>query len=49
VVTGLLYIDEKAPDMHAVAGTVATPLVDLEYETLCPGGAALAELMDEYR
>jgi 2-oxoglutarate ferredoxin oxidoreductase subunit beta len=49
VVTGLLYIDESAPDMHAVAGTIATPLVDLAFEALCPGGAALAELMEEYR
>jgi 2-oxoglutarate ferredoxin oxidoreductase subunit beta len=49
VVTGLLYIDESAPDMHGVAGTVATPLVDLAFEALCPGGAALAELMEEYR
>jgi 2-oxoglutarate ferredoxin oxidoreductase subunit beta len=49
VVTGLLYIDESAADMHAVAGTVETPLVDLAFETLCPGKAALAELMDEYR
>ncbi len=49
VVTGLLHIDENAPDMHAVAGTVETPLVDLDFNALCPGGAALAELMDEYR
>src|SRR6476469_5222019 len=49
VVTGLLYLDESAPDMHAVAGTVETPLVDLAFEELCPGSAALAELMAEYR
>ena len=49
VVTGLLYIDESASDMHAVAGTIARPLVDLPYEELCPGSGALAELMDEYR
>jgi 2-oxoglutarate/2-oxoacid ferredoxin oxidoreductase subunit beta len=49
VVTGLLYIDESAPDMHAVAGTVETPLVDLDFEALCPGSPALAELMEEYR
>jgi 2-oxoglutarate ferredoxin oxidoreductase subunit beta len=49
VVTGLLYLDESAPDMHAVAGTVETPLVDLGFEELCPGSAALAELMAEYR
>jgi 2-oxoglutarate ferredoxin oxidoreductase subunit beta len=49
VVTGLLYIDESAADMHAVSGTVAKPLVELPYEELCPGSGALAELMDEYR
>jgi Pyruvate:ferredoxin oxidoreductase and related 2-oxoacid:ferredoxin oxidoreductases, beta subunit len=49
VVTGLLYIDEARADMHGVAGTVARPLVELPYEELCPGSAALAELMDEYR
>jgi 2-oxoglutarate ferredoxin oxidoreductase subunit beta len=49
VVTGLLYIDESAHDMHAVNGTVATPLVDLPFESLCPGSAALEELMEEYR
>ena len=49
IVTGLLYIDETAADMHGVSGTVSTPLVDLPYEQVCPGGAALAELMHEYR
>jgi len=49
VVTGLLYIDESAPDMHGGAGTVEKPLVDLGFEELCPGGAALSELMEEYR
>jgi len=49
VVTGLLYIDEKAPDLHAVSATVARPLVDISYDELCPGSAALGELMAEYR
>jgi 2-oxoglutarate ferredoxin oxidoreductase subunit beta len=49
VVTGLLYIDQSAADMHGVSGTVARPLVDVPYEELCPGSAALAELMEEYR
>ena len=49
VVTGLLYIDESAPDMHGVSGTVDRPLVDIPFEELCPGSNALAELMDEYR
>jgi len=49
VVTGLLHIDERAPDMHAVSGTIERPLVDLPFDEICPGSAALAELMEEYR
>ena len=49
IVTGLLYIDESAQEMHGVSGTIDRPLVDVPYEELCPGGAALAELMEEYR
>ena len=49
VVTGLLYIDESGQDMHAVNNTVDTPLVDLPYEDLCPGAAALEELQKEFR
>ena len=49
VVTGLLHIDESAPDMHAVSGTVERPLIDIPFEELCPGSGALALLMDEYR
>ena len=49
VVTGLLHIDERAPDMPAVSGTAARPLVEMPWEALCPGSAALEELMDEYR
>jgi 2-oxoglutarate ferredoxin oxidoreductase subunit beta len=49
VVTGLLYIDESAADMHGVSETIDRPLVDIPYEELCPGSGALAELMDEYR
>ncbi len=49
IATGLLYIDEGAPDMHASAGTVETPLTDLPFEALCPGSAALDRIMDGYR
>ena len=52
VVTGLLYVDpaaESAPDdMHALAGTDDRPLVDIPYEELCPGAAALEALMAEF-
>ena len=49
VVTGLLYIDKSGADMHAVSNTVERPLVELPYESLCPGSDALEKLMDEYR
>lgn len=48
VVTGLLYIEDDAEDMHALNRTAAAPLHDLPYERLCPGGAALDELMREF-
>jgi 2-oxoglutarate ferredoxin oxidoreductase subunit beta len=49
VVTGLLYIDKSGTDMHAVSNTAERPLVELPYESLCPGRDALERLMDEYR
>jgi 2-oxoglutarate ferredoxin oxidoreductase subunit beta len=49
VVTGLLYLDERGADMHAVNNSVETPLVELPYEVLCPGSSALNALMEEYR
>jgi 2-oxoglutarate ferredoxin oxidoreductase subunit beta len=49
IVTGLLYIDESSSDMHETANTVARPLVDVSYDALCPGKAALEQLMEEYR
>jgi 2-oxoglutarate/2-oxoacid ferredoxin oxidoreductase subunit beta len=48
VVTGLLYVETDAADMHTANRTVDTPLVDLPYEELCPGAAALDALMAEY-
>jgi 2-oxoglutarate ferredoxin oxidoreductase subunit beta len=47
--TGLLYIDASSDDMHAINGTVETPLIDLPYESLCPGSTALDALMEEMR
>jgi 2-oxoglutarate/2-oxoacid ferredoxin oxidoreductase subunit beta len=48
VPTGLLYVEARGEDMHALAGTVERPLVELPYEELCPGRAALEELMGEW-
>ncbi len=49
VATGLLYLDEAGHDFHDMSGTVDTPLVDLPYEQLCPGAAALEELQERFR
>ena len=44
IVTGLLYVDPEAQDMHAYLDTVETPLNQLTEAELCPGQAALAKL-----
>ena len=49
VVTGLLYLEEDTGDMHAQNGTVETPLIDLPFDQLCPGRAALDELQQHFR
>lgn len=49
VVTGLLYLDPKTADMHTMNKSAKTPLVNVAFETLCPGKGQLAELMEEYR
>jgi 2-oxoglutarate ferredoxin oxidoreductase subunit beta len=46
IVTGLLYINEEAQDMHGLAGTCDVPLVDIPYEKLNPGKEALREFQD---
>jgi 2-oxoglutarate ferredoxin oxidoreductase subunit beta len=48
VATGLLYIREDGADVHAREKTVDTPMRELPFASLCPGGAALDKLMDEY-
>ena len=44
VVTGLLYVDPDASDLHAALNTGAAPLNALGREDLCPGAQALAGL-----
>ncbi|MBL8307135.1 MAG: 2-oxoacid:ferredoxin oxidoreductase subunit beta [Rubrivivax sp.] len=41
VVTGLLYLDPLATDLHTAFNTTATPLNALGKAELCPGAAAL--------
>lgn len=49
IATGLLFIDESGSDMHSMMRTVEQPLVDVPFEKLCPGSAALQKLMTRYR
>ena len=49
VLTGLLYVEEKADDMHANLKTSAVPLNRLGEKELCPGAAKLVDINAEYR
>jgi 2-oxoglutarate/2-oxoacid ferredoxin oxidoreductase subunit beta len=49
VVTGLLYIEDDAEDIHRHLNTVERPLNTLSEKDLCPGSAKLAQVNDEYR
>ncbi|HWU25525.1 MAG TPA: 2-oxoacid:ferredoxin oxidoreductase subunit beta [Rhizomicrobium sp.] len=49
VVTGLLYIEDNAEDLHHHLNSVETPLNRLGAKELCPGAAKLAQINDEYR
>jgi 2-oxoglutarate ferredoxin oxidoreductase subunit beta len=44
VVTGLLYVDPLATDLHTALNTTARPLNVLGADQLCPGTAALEKL-----
>jgi len=44
VVTGLLYVEEGAEDLHRHLNTVETPLNQLAEAELCPGNRALEAL-----
>jgi 2-oxoglutarate ferredoxin oxidoreductase subunit beta len=41
VLTGLLYLNRDAPDLHEVLGTVRRPLNSLTEKELCPGSKVL--------
>ncbi len=49
VVTGVLFADETISDMHEASQTPQSPLTRLPYKALCPGSAALDQLMEEFR
>jgi 2-oxoglutarate ferredoxin oxidoreductase subunit beta len=44
VVTGLLYVDPEAVDLHQHINTVDTPLNQLGVRELCPGSVALERI-----
>jgi 2-oxoglutarate ferredoxin oxidoreductase subunit beta len=44
IVTGLLFIDAEAGDLHGRLNTVETPLNRLDEGVLCPGAAMLARI-----
>jgi len=44
VVTGLLYVEREAEDLHEHLHTVETPLNALDEKALCPGAAALDKI-----
>jgi 2-oxoglutarate ferredoxin oxidoreductase subunit beta len=49
IVTGLLYVEPEAHDLHGHLNTVARPLNELAERELCPGAAALAKFNDGLR
>ncbi len=49
VLTGLLYVDPDAGDLHAAMNTTAAPLNSLGVQKLCPGVPALDKLNASFR
>lgn len=49
VVTGLLYLDPAAKDLHEILGTVDRPLNGLGEAELCPGSRVLEEINQSLR
>src|SRR3569832_1187433 len=49
VVTGLLYVDPLATDLHTALNTSGKPLNSLESADLCPGSPALDKLIASLR
>jgi 2-oxoglutarate/2-oxoacid ferredoxin oxidoreductase subunit beta len=49
IITGLLYLDAHAKDLHTLANTTDKPLSELTYHQLCPGSKALEEIYQAYR
>ena len=48
VITGLLYINDRIPDLHESSDTVEKPLVDLEFTVLNPGSSVLDRIQKRW-
>ena len=44
IVTGLLYVEQDAEDLHTHLNTVPAPLNTLGEKDLCPGSASLEKI-----
>jgi len=49
ILTGLLYVDPHADEMHDILGTTATPLNELGEKELCPGVGILDSINAGFR
>ena len=49
IVTGLLYVDESALDVHELNNTPEHALNKVPYDKLCPGSAELAKMQMSFR
>ena len=49
IVTGLLYVDSSAQDLHRYLNTIEKPLNTLDVDVLCPGSKALEAFNDLIR
>ena len=49
VVTGLLYLDPLANDLHTSLNTTTRPLNSLNEKELCPGGTVLDKINNALR
>jgi len=49
ILTGLLYADENALDLHELNQTPATSLTTIPFQKLCPGSDALTKVQERFR
>ncbi len=49
ILTGLIYINSEAPDLHGLLHTTDTPLNQLQEQDLCPGTTVLESINDSFR